>query len=124
MLLTHRFGSVETLDRARYWLTRLGFKVAPSNFPGHDETRLAMILDLSMIPAALALIDSFELSDPHGWPGILDQNRILHVHGPHPLRSAMSESARPSAPIHWEARHEHPSSDPLCSKTCEYMLSH
>jgi len=121
MYLTHRFGSLETLDRARYWLIRHGFEVDQSDEAEHDETRLTMRLDLSEVSAALALIDSIEQTDPAGWPGWLDGPRTVHAHAPH--ARPVSGSVPGSTPIHWQGRQDHPASDPLCCKVCEYMLS-
>jgi len=124
MMLTHHFGSVQTLDRARYWLTRHGFEVAPSDFAEHDETRLAMSLHLSEVSAALALIDSIERTDSRGWPGLLDLPRELHAHTAHTQKRPRElASIAGKTPIHWEAHLETPSGDPLFSKIREYMLS-
>jgi hypothetical protein len=124
MWLTHRFGSVETLERARYWLTQHGFEVARSDFAEHDETRLSMSLDLSEVSAALALIDSIERTDSRGWPGLFELPTTLHLHAgdsqtpPKELGPGLATS-----PIHWQSHLEHPSSDPTCCKICDYMLS-
>jgi len=125
MLLTHRFGSVETLSRARYWLTRHGFEIEPVDFGPHDATRLALNVDFSQAAAALALIDSIEGSDPDGWPGMYDQPKTLHVHAPRPAGEIPvpgNGSAR--SPIHWHHHHdEATAADPSSCKFCEYMLS-
>ncbi|WP_435010165.1 hypothetical protein P12x_001395 [Tundrisphaera lichenicola] len=121
MLLTHRFGSAETLDRARFWLNHHGIEVASTNTSNHDASRMAINVDLPRASAALALIDSIERSDPEGWPGLLDRTRAIHADEANPSRDDGSGPA--STPIHWEARKDHPSSDPLCCKICEYMLS-
>ena len=123
MFLTHRFGSVDTLDRAKFWLTRHGFEVANSNPGEHDETRLAMSLDLSQVSAALALIDSIERTDAKGWPGHYDRPKALQAQGArsrkHPKEST---SVTATTPIHWQSHHEHPSTDPTCCKICEFMF--
>jgi len=124
MFLSHRFNSLDTLDRARFWLTRHGFEVARPNPAEHDEMRLAMSLDLSQVSAALALIDSIERTDSHGWPGLQDlptkpqlreARARKHPEGP--------TSVTTTTPIHWQAHHEHPSTDPTCCKVCEFMFS-
>jgi len=123
MLLTHHFGSVETLDRARQWLTHLGFEVANSDSPEHDRTRLVMNVDLSRVSAALALIDSVERADSLGWPGFHDLPTTLRAHGGHASEHpAPPSSTRATAPIHWQAHHEPPPVDPHCCKVCEYMF--
>jgi hypothetical protein len=124
MFLTHRFGSVDTLDRARYWLTRHGFEVAHSNSAEHDETRLVMSLGLSEVSAALALIDSIERTDSQGWPGLFDPPKTLHSHRAHSHRHPEElASSTATTPIHWQGRHEHPSTDPHSCKVCEFMFS-
>jgi len=124
MFLTHHFGSVETLDRARQWLARHGIEIVHSDSAEHDETRLVMRLDLSQVSAALALIDSIERTDSQGWPGFHDPPRTLHVHAALSQKQAEElASKRAASPIHWQAHEEHPSSDPLCSKVSEYMFT-
>jgi hypothetical protein len=124
MFLTHRFGSVDTLDRARYWLTHHGFEVAQPNPEEHDETRLALSLELSQVSAALALIDSIERTDSRGWPGLHDRPKTPHGHRARSRnRPEQPTSVTATTPIHWRAHHEHPSTDPTCCKICEFMFS-
>jgi hypothetical protein len=124
MLLTHHFGSVETLDRARHWLAHHGIEIAHSDSPEHDETRLVMRLELSQVSAALALIDSIERADSQGWPGFHDQPKTLRVHAaPSQQHAEELASMRATSPIHWEAHHEYPPSDPHSSKVSEYMFT-
>lgn len=121
MFLTHRFGSSETLDRARFWLNHHGIEVANSNGAEHDASRLSMKVELSRVSAALALIDSIERTDPEGWPGLLDRTRTLTARE---KQSQAAECSSPApTPIHWEGRKDHLANDPLCCKVCEYMLS-
>ena len=124
MLLSHRFGSVDTLSRARYWLTRHGFEVAKTDDANHDVSRLTLNVDFSSASAALALIDSIELSDPDGWPGFMTPPRTLHGHEPQadspaggPLR------AQATTPIHWYHHEETSPADPVSSRVREYMFS-
>jgi hypothetical protein len=123
MWLTHRFGSVETLERARYWLTQRGFEVARSDSPEHDETRLAMSLDLSEVSAALALIDSIERADSKGWPSVFDRPTTLHLQAGDKANPKELGPGVATSPIHWQAHLEHHSGDPAVCKICEYMFS-
>jgi hypothetical protein len=124
MLLTHHFGSVETLERARHWLTQNGIEIAKSESPEHDATRLVMRLDLAQVSAALALIDSVERSDAHGWPGFHERPTKLHAH-PAPSQKLAEEQAsmKATSPIHWEPHHDAPPSDPANYKVFEYMFT-
>ncbi len=87
MLFSHRFGSVETLSRAQYWLTHHGFEVVKTDEPSHDVSRLTLNVDFSKASAALALIDSIESSDPEGWPANSTPSRSLHMHSAHSRQS-------------------------------------
>ena len=124
MLISHRFGSVETLSRARYWLTRHGFEVAKTDDAAHDVSRLTLNVDFTKASAALALIDSIESRDPEGWPGISTPSRTLHGHelGAHSPSKARG-SERPSTPIHWHHHDETSPADPVSSRVREYMFS-
>jgi hypothetical protein len=124
MLFSHRFGSVETLSRARYWMTRLGFEIAPNNVDSHDVSRLSLNVDFTKAAAAMALIDSIEASDPEGWPGIRTPLRSLRAR--HDSIASESADGRPSperTPIHWHRRDDVVSADPHSSKVAEYMFS-
>jgi hypothetical protein len=124
MLFSHRFGSVETLSRARYWLTRHGFEVVKTDDPAHDVTRLTWNVDLSKASAALALIDSIEQSDPEGWPGFSTPSKILHGHRSHSKTMARGRQSRgTSTPIHWHHYEESSPADPVSTRVREYMLS-
>jgi hypothetical protein len=124
MLLSHRFGSVETLSRARYWLTQLGFEVAQTDEPSHDVSRLTLNVDFSKASAALALIDSIERSDPEGWPANTTPSKSLHAHPSHAGTLPDSlHAAKAGTPIHWQRRDETSLADPVSSKVVEYMLS-
>jgi hypothetical protein len=124
MLFSHRFGSVETLSRARYWMDRLGFEIAPVDDDSHDVSRLSLNIDFSRTSAAMALIDSIEASDPNGWPGFMTPSRKLE--GAHELLLSQSDNESPSparSPIHWHHRDEESATNPDASKVAEYMLS-
>jgi hypothetical protein len=124
MLFSHRFGSLESLSRARYWMTRLGFEVVPMDPETHDIARLSLNVNFSQASAALALIDSIEASDPEGWPGFMTPPKTIHArrtHAAHDLRESTYSPAR--SPIHWHPREDATSHDPASSKVSEYMLS-
>jgi hypothetical protein len=124
MLFSHRFGSVESLSRARYWMNRLGFEIAPNNEDSHDVSRLSLNVDFSKAAAAMALIDSIEASDPEGWPGFTTPTRKFHAS--HDKNSAETKEGRPASarsPIHLHLRDDVASADPHASKVVEYMFS-
>ncbi len=124
MLITHRFGSAETLSRAKYWMDRLGFEVAPPDPESHDAARLSLNVNFSQAAAALALIDSIEKSDPNGWPGHLDPSRKLQFDESLATRHTCDE-ARTTEPIRWNKGQEHDQAQahPVSCKVCEYMFS-
>ncbi len=124
MLLSHRFGSLTTLSRASHWLTRHGFELVPPSGPSHDACRLTLNVNLPEAAAALALIDSFEHSDPEGWPSNttrLQPSTWGLERGSH--FPDESTSARSGSPIHWFSREEKSQVDPIAQSVCDYMLS-
>jgi hypothetical protein len=124
MLFSHRFGSAESLSRARYWMTRLGFDVATPNGESHDVSRLSLNVDFSKAAAAMALIDSIEASDPDGWPGFLTPTRSVqfrHDLGANELIDGHPRAA--ASPIHWHHRDDTTTVEPQASRVVEYMLS-
>jgi len=124
MFISHRFGSVETLARARHWLTSLGFEVAPFDPNSHDFSRLTLKVGLSEASAALSLIDSFEASDPEGWPGYMTSPKTIHHHGGHIIPACFDHDHGPTkTPIHWQKPEETTAADPLSRKVSEYMFS-
>lgn len=124
MIFSHRFGSVETLSRARYWMTRLGFEIARPNSESHDVSRLSLNIDFSRSAAAMALIDSIEASDPDGWPGFMAPSRPFpSVHDARSDESTQHLAAPARTPIHWHRRDDAASANPETSKVVEYMLS-
>jgi hypothetical protein len=124
MLFSHRFGSVETLARAQYWLTRHGFEVVKADEPSHDVSRLTLNVDFSKAAAALALIDSIESSDPEGWPANATPSRSVRGHGSHSgSRVHGHHDQKSRTPICWHPREEAGAADPVSSKVAEYMFS-
>lgn len=124
MLFSHRFGSVETLSRAQYWLTHHGFEVVKTDEPSHDVSRLTLNVDFSKAAAALALIDSIESSDPEGWPANSTPSRSLHMHSAHSRNQTHATTpVKAGTPIHWHAREDSSPADPVSSKVREYMFS-
>jgi hypothetical protein len=121
MLITHRFGSTETLSRAKYWMEQLGFEVTPPDPDSHDVARLSLNVDLSRAAAVLALIDSIERSDPNGWPAYTTPLKMLRAHERHGAHTC--DRGPSSEPIHWHRRDEKAPTDPNACKVCEYMFS-
>jgi hypothetical protein len=124
MFLSHRFGSLDTLARARYWLIRHGFEVTSTESESHDVSRLSLKVDFSQMSAALALIDSIEQSDPEGWPGFLTPSKTIHARGDQGAHHLWDDAHGPSrSPIHWVKAEDSPPADPAIRKTTEYLLS-
>lgn len=124
MLFSHRFGSVETLSRAQFWLTHHGFEVVSPDEPSHDACRLTLRVGISQASAALALIDSMEQSDPEGWPANTTPPRSLHGHEAVVEAKVFGEqSSTPGTPIHWHAHEASSPADPVSTRVREYMLS-
>jgi len=121
MLLTHRFGSSEALDRAIYWLTWHGIEVSHSEVAGQDCSRLILNLPLSEVSAALALIDSIENADPEGWPPLFERPRGIHSHATPPAEVAVRRSS--PHPIHWQSREPEPAIDHESRKAYEYGIA-
>jgi hypothetical protein len=124
MFISHRFGSVETLSRARHWLTRLGFEVASFDPESHDASRLSLKVGLAQASAAISLLDSIERSDPEGWPGFMTRPNFIHLHGAHTIPSCSDHDHAPTkTPIHWQKPDETASTHLVSSKVSEYMFS-
>jgi hypothetical protein len=124
MLFSHRFGSVETLNRAQHWLTELGFEVVKNSEPAHDVSRLTLSVDFSKAAAALALIDSIERSDPEGWPSHSSPSRTPHDKPSQPAICAHGHHDHKSCtPICWHSHEDTSPADPVSSKVREYMFS-
>jgi hypothetical protein len=124
MLFSHRFGSVETLNRAQNWLTELGFEVVKNDEPAHDVSRLTLNVDFSKASAALALIDSIERADPNGWPAFSTPSRTLHGKHTGPAGCPLGhEDQRSCSPICWHPGEETSPIDPVSTSVREYMLS-
>ncbi len=115
MLLTHRFDSVQTLTRAHFWLTTLGFEVTKCDTSRPDRPALSMILDRPRATAAQAVIDSIEHSDSAAWPE-------LHQEWTVAVKSASGSTAK-STPVAWHSREDHSADELISHKVCEYMLS-
>jgi hypothetical protein len=124
MLFSHRFGSVETLNRAQSWLTELGFEVVESDEASHDVSRLTLSVDFSRASAALALIDSIERSDPRGWPGNTTPNGSPGANpSPRSTCSQGHHDRKSCTPICWHPGEESTPVDPVSSAVREYMFS-
>jgi hypothetical protein len=72
MFITHRFAHSETLDRARYWLTELGFRPSQMEVHATGVPHISLRAPLSEIAEAELLFAALESSDPTGRPGFWD----------------------------------------------------
>jgi len=124
MLFSHRFGSVETLTRARNWLTHHGFEVVKADASSHDVARLTLNVDFTQASAALALIDSIESADPDGWPSNSTPLRSSQAHAPDGETCSNGHRDRRSCtPICWHPREEAALMDANHAKVADYMFS-
>lgn len=72
MYITHHFSHQETLNRARYWLTRFGFDAGRIEVSTEGTPRISLRAYPSEVAAAELLFAAFELADPYGSPGFWD----------------------------------------------------
>jgi hypothetical protein len=91
MYITHDFAHPETLTRARYWLTRLGFDPSRIEVLTDRGPRIVLRVDLPEAVEAELLFAALESSDPDGPPSFWESA--------HPLPTG-------SAPIQFERRSE------------------
>jgi hypothetical protein len=72
MFITHRFADHQTLDRARYWLTRFGFAASQMEVHEVGIPHISLRAPLSEIAEAELLFAALESADPVGRPGFWD----------------------------------------------------
>ena len=121
MLHSHCFRSSETRDRARYWLTWLGFTIckpagpagAISDHAAGSLPRLTSRVSAPARAAVQALIGSIEHAPPAAGP---ERRRRLD---PPAARSAPAPHGTPN---HWQPN-EGESSDLTSHSVAEYMIS-
>ncbi len=89
MLITHHFRHQETLDRARYWLTRFGFDPSRMEVSVEGTPRISVMAEPSAAAEAELLFAALELSDPDGQPGFW--------HAGLPLRPSVTAADEPEA---------------------------
>jgi hypothetical protein len=95
MYLTHHFAHQETLDRARAWLARVGFRPEQMEVHADAAPRIALKVNLPQAARAQLLLSAIELSDPDGWPGLWDHPRATPAH---PRPSAWGGEPAPAGP--------------------------
>ncbi|WP_422925578.1 hypothetical protein [Singulisphaera sp. PoT] len=64
MFFTHHFAHQETLTRAHFWLTRLGFNEHEMQAHTHGTPRLTLSVESPRLPEVRLLINAVERSDP------------------------------------------------------------
>lgn len=124
MLFSHCFGSLESRNRARYWLTRQGFDVKePRHAAGNPESspRLTVHGSFAEWAAARAIIDSIEHSDPHAFASLLGAATAKRWVVDQPADSVFDGQAPHGTPIHFEPREE-PTGDGVAARMAEYMF--
>ena len=127
MLYAHSFGSAETMDRARYWLTWHGFAVSEPATPADPYGRpaplcLVVRIDASARSAVQVLIDSIEQIDASAGsllPGAGSTRRWI---ADQPSAAGQPAPGPHGSQIHWDSHHDF-ASDPGSSKVSEYMFS-
>jgi hypothetical protein len=77
---THHFSNIDSLSRARSWLSLLGF--SPEQIEAHSDgvPRIALAIEPSEWAGVEMLINAVERSDPHGWPSFHDVARLPHIY--------------------------------------------
>jgi len=80
MYVTHHFANLETLSRARAWLSRLGF--GPGNMEAHTDgiPRLSVAVEPSRLSGVEMVLSAVERSDPRGWPAFWDVAHQAHLY--------------------------------------------
>lgn len=118
MLLTHLFESPNAKARAHYWLTLHGFDAEHQDISRDGSPRLALCVSMAQVPAALALLDSIDLADREGHPGLPEALAFLS----RARAEAPADSSR--LPIHWDPRGEMQVDDPQVAAVRDYMAGY
>lgn len=80
MFITHHFSHQETLNRARYWLTRFGFDAGRMEVSTEGTPRISLRAEPSEVAEAELLFAALELADPYGAPGFWDSGlAVRHI---------------------------------------------
>jgi hypothetical protein len=78
--VTHQFAHTETLDKARRWLVQAGFEPSRIQVQMHGMPRLAVAVGPGEFAEVEMLIDAAEVSDPDGFPSLMELARREHVY--------------------------------------------
>ena len=65
--LTHRFSRPETLERARYWLSQLGFDPALMEVGAGPDHRLSLPVAREMVATVKRILDAMDHGEHCGW---------------------------------------------------------
>jgi hypothetical protein len=78
--VTHQFGHVETMERARRWLIEAGFDPGRIEVSQHGIPRIAVAVEPGQAAEVERIIDAAESSDPDGSPSVWEVARQQHVY--------------------------------------------
>ncbi len=127
MLFSHHFASVETMNRARFWLTWHGFtvqEVRPTDPATIPSPRLAVHVTLAQAAAARALIGSIEHTDAPASLSLSQTPAAQRWYTDDARTTSAVGSSQPSGtPIHWHSRDD-ANGDPTAARVAEYMFGH
>jgi hypothetical protein len=99
--VTHQFGHVETMERARRWLIEAGFEPGRIEAYRHGIPRLAVAVEPGQAAEVERLIDAAESSDPDGSPSVWDVARQQHVYPESPPPETAAATHSESFVIGW-----------------------
>ena len=107
MYIVHHFAHPETLNRARFWLNKFGFK--PSRMEAHTDgtPRIALQATMSEAVEAELLFAALEASEPNNQPGFWGPGLGLHGR-PAPTDEQEAAGHRSATVVGW-----HPPADDL-----------
>jgi hypothetical protein len=94
--VTRQFTHLETLERARRWLTQAG--INPSRIEVHTQglLRITVAVDAGEAAEVEQILNVAESSDPEGTPSYWDQARQQHVYPQPPPHSDSTGDAAQS----------------------------
>jgi hypothetical protein len=95
--VTHQFGHIETMERAKRWLIEAGFDPGRIELHHHGIPRMAVAVEPGQAAEVERLIAAAESSDPDGSPSVWDVARQQHVY------SEASEPAQSPDATHSES---------------------
>jgi hypothetical protein len=101
--VTNQFAHIETLERARRWLTQSGIDPARIEARTHGIFSLSVAVEPGESAEVQRIIDAAESSDPDSPPSIWDLASEQHVHpqGDNSIVAAANTSHSESFVVSW-----------------------